>query len=1208
MRSPSLLVRLPCTILLLALSLASDLAAKSSESLEEGFDHPSESAKPRTWWHWVSGNVTKEGITADLEAMKGIGLAGAQIFTVDQSDVKGPVRFMSPEWRDLMHFAMGEAGRLNLELAVEGCDGWSESGGPWVTPAESMQKVVWSQRDVSGGKTISLDLPQPQTIRDHYGDIGLFAFPTPERTMIPPPDKITASDLAFDGKKLAHDAERPVLFKASKDPDWIEFEYDKPVSPQSVLLNTALDPWESKILFTEFQVADEKGKFRKVCNLTNGISANFSPVTSKRFRFWRGGLSDKDANQGIVKNGKDIPILELSLGDTCLPGFEALAGMQSKSPFLNTFGEMSLKPSQLINPKEIINLTGQKEWNAPAGNWTILRIGHTSTGATTHPSTTPGLECNKLSSEAVQNHLGSMFGPLIADSPKAVGSTFKEILLDSWECGCENWTADLPAEFKKRRGYDLVPWLPALTGKILESVEETQRFLWDYRRTLADLLAEVHYGGTQKFAHDHGMRLTSEAAGIGMPTVADQLLCKKYCDVPMGEFWVNRSRDGNIDDPKEAASAAHLYGQNIASAESFTSTPNTAAWKNDPYSLKALGDQEFCLGVNRFVFHRYAHQPWLDRKPGMSMGPWGINFERTNTWWKPGSAWISYLSRCQELLQRGHFAADLCYFYGEGVPVCFSHASLKPAAPKGYDYDVCNADVLLNLMQVQDGKITTPSGMSYRLLVLPPADRMTLPVLKKIAQLVAEGASVYGPKPLHSPSLSCYPAADQEITKLADQVWGNCDGKSVTEHAYGRGRILWGMPLEKALGIPPDFSTSAGDFLFIHRKDADADIYFVSNQEPMEINTSCSFRVSGKVPELWHPDTGKRETVALYETKEGVTTLPIHFDPIGSVFVIFRKSEPSSAHPVSLAMTTESEKASSADPILHITKATYGSAGSSVDVTAKVSSLITNNTLNIRADTAVLGVPDPAPNVVKQLVLEFKLNGVTATKTIPENGKMDLGGEPSFLREASLRTDAQKKTVLTTSRNGNYTVSLSDGSKQSVSVTGLPDPLTLEGSWKLLFPPFTEGKSKPVETIFDQLISWSDSAVDSIKYFSGTATYTKNFTIPKGYRGKGMRLFLDLGSVKNLAEVSLNGKPLGVLWKEPFRVEITDALIKGENALSIKVTNLWPNRLIGDQKLAEKDRLTWASVSQYKADSPLLPSGLLGPVKLIPAKSQIVQP
>jgi hypothetical protein len=275
-----------------------------------------------------------------------------------------------------------------------------------------------------------------------------------------------------------------------------------------------------------------------------------------------------------------------------------------------------------------------------------------------------------------------MFGPVMADSPASVGKTLKCILLDSWECGCENWTAELPAEFRKRRGYDLIPWLPTLTGSIIGSAEQTQRFLWDYRRTLADLLAENHYGEIQKYAREHGMGLTSEATGIDMPTVADQLLCKKYCDIPMGEFWVNRKRDDNIDDPKEAACAAHLYGQNIASAESFTSVAETAAWKNDPYSLKALGDQKFCLGVNRFVFHRYAHQPWLDRKPGMSMGPWGINFERSNTWWDQGSAWMDYLSRCQYLLQQGVFRADLCYFYGEGFPPPSAIIPFRRPCPK----------------------------------------------------------------------------------------------------------------------------------------------------------------------------------------------------------------------------------------------------------------------------------------------------------------------------------------------------------------------------------------------------------------------------------------------------------------------------------------------------------------------------------------------
>jgi len=1077
-------------VLLAMFLLTHEAGLHADTSLDKGFQQPPFAAKPRTWWHWVSGNVSKEGITADLEALKRIGVAGAQIFTVDQSDVKGHVVFMSPEWRGLVKHALSEAARLNLEISMEGCDGWSESGGHWVQPAQSMQKVTWSEAVVQGGTNIPLTLPQPESRLGYYEDIALVAFKAPPGNLVP----------------------------------------------------------------------------------------------------------DATARSGMQVNMH----LPFDTNSASLHG---------------------------IDPKEIIDLTGKTNWTAPQGTWTILRIGHTSTGETTHPSTSPGLECDKLSTAAVNSHIDHLFKPVWEDSPDKPGSTFKFILLDSWECGCENWTPLMAEEFRKRRGYDLQPWLPALTGHIVGSVEETERFLWDYRRTLADLVAENHYGFFQKRAHEKGMGLMSEATGIGLPTVADQLLCKKYCDVPMGEFWVNSSRDGNIDDPKEAASAAHLYGQNIASCESFTSVPETAAWKNDPFSLKALGDQEFCNGVNRFTFHRYAHQPWLDRKPGMCMGPWGINFERTNTWWNEASAWIDYLSRCEFLLQQGRFCADLCYFYGEGAPVCVHHGELTPAVPKGYDYDVCNADILLNLMETKDGRITTPSGMSYRVLVLPPEDRMTLPVLRKIAKLVHDGAVVYGPKPFRSPSLSGYPGVDQEVSRLADEVWGNCDGKSVTEHSYGAGKIVWGASLEKALNVPPDFSTPKGDYLFIHRKvastdrksaqadhkdiqggckvakQADTEIYFVSNQGQQAITTDCSFRGTGKIPELWHPDTGKRETVALYTDKDGLTTLPIHFDPVGSVFVIFQIPQTPAPHPVSLAFTASVKNPKPAPKNFEILKATYGAGDKTVDVTARIASLIENGRLSINAATAALNVADPAPNVVKQLVVEYKLNGETGTKTIPENGKVDLGITQPFIPETSLRTDAQNQTVLSAALNGDYFVTFSDGTTKSVAVAGLPAPLTLEGSWNLVFPPFTEGKGEPVKAAFDKLISWSDSPVDSIKYFSGTATYTKTFTLPEGYRGKKRLLFLDLGSVDNIAEVNLNGKSLGILWKEPFQADATKVIKKGNNKLTIKVTNLWPNRLIGDQRLPEKDRATWASVSLYKATDPLLPSGLLGPVRIIPAQT-----
>jgi hypothetical protein len=1068
-------------------------AQQRADKMADQFTHPPESAKPWTWWHWISGNISKPGITADLEAMKKIGLGGAQIFTVDQSAVKGPVKFMSPEWKALVQYALSEANRLHLVISMEGCDGWSESGGPWVPVSESMQKVVWSERQVAGGAKVPLDLPQPDTVLNYYEDIAVYAFPTLEGSGPVSPSKVTASDPAYNGKML--NVANP------GEPLWIQFEYTTPATFHSVDLEaTAERPSAS----WEVQSSDDGVRFKKLGSVGTGGGAFPKPVTARYFRIWR--------PRGPAKL-KQISIKSLSFGGAVLDNIKARSGM-SPSIAADEFSSMDLSPKEVIDPKSLVNLTGRHEWDAPPGNWTIIRIGHTSTGATTHPSTAAGLECNKLSPVAVQHHIENMFGPVFAGSPSMVGNTFRNILLDSWEAGCENWTPQMAADFQQRRGYDLTPWLPALTGKIIGSAELTQRFLWDYRRTLADLVAQAHYGTIQAYAHQHGMGLASEAAGIGMPTVADQLLCKKYTDIPMGEFWTSSSRDANIDDTKEAASAAHIYGRQIAAAESFTSAPRTAAWTNDPYSLKALGDEEFCLGINRYCFHRYAHQPWLDRLPGMSMGPWGINFERTNTWWEPGSAWISYITRCQELLQQGFFQADLCYFYGEGAPNCVHHNALNPVPPRGYDYDVCNADVLLNDMAVQNGLITLPSGMRYRVLVLPPSDRMTVPALKKVASLIEAGAIVYGPKPLHSPSLAG--GGDDDLTKIADEVWGPCDGTKVTERAFGKGKIFWGEPLQNALGVGPDFSFTQGDLLFIHRQDWPADIYFVSNQQPNALTTQCTFRVGSAIPELWHPDTGVCETAALYQSGMAETTLPLHLDPTGSVFVIFRRRR-----------------------------------------------------------------SEPAP------VAAMKLDG-TNIWTTEENPP------------ATLPTATKGAIEFTAFNAGSYELTTGSGKAMTADVAPMPEPRELTGPWQIQFPPKL---GAPDSATFDHLMSWTESPDDGVKYFSGTATYQKDFPLPQGFTGKNRRVYLDLGSVKNLARVILNGKALGVLWKVPFRTDITDAVKDGNNHLEVKITNLWPNRLIGDQKLPEDKRITWASVSLYKADSPLLPSGLLGPVTVIPAQT-----
>jgi len=961
------------TALLLTLALTASLHA--AEPLAQQFQTPPDSARPHTWWHWISRNVSKEGISADLEAMKRIGLGGAQIFSVDVSHVKGSVVFMSPEWRELVKHTLSEAERLDLKISMQSCDGWSQSGGPWVQPSQSMQKVVWSESEVEGGKTIPLSLPQPETKLGYYQDIALIACKS----------------------------------------------------------------------------------------------------------------NDARVNDAAARAGMAVK-MHLPFANPA----EALAGTDAK---------------------DIIDLTGKTEWEAPEGQWMLLRIGHTSTGMTTKPSTSPGLECDKMSAEAVNSHIDQMFNPVWEDSPDKAGGTFKFLLLDSWEAECANWTPRMAEEFQKRRGYDLRPWLPALTGRIVGNQEETERFLWDYRLTIGELVAENHYGVFQKRAREKGMGLMSEAAGILMPTVAEQLLCKKHTDVPMGEFWIG-SPDRFVNDLREAASAAHIYGQNIAAAEAFTSGP-PSLWRVDPYALKGLGDRAFCTGINLLVFHRYAHQPWLDRKPGISMGEWGINFERTNTWWNQGSAWIDYLTRCQWLLQQGRFHADLCYFYGEGAPLGLLHNELTPAVPKGFDYDVCNADALLNLMEVKDGRVTTPSGMSYRVLVLPPRDRMTLPVLQKIARLVRDGAVVYGPKPLRSPSLAGYPAVDQEIAKLADEVWGNCDGKTVTQHAYGAGKVVWGEPIEQVLAVPPDFSSSNGNLLFIHRQDADADIYFVSNQDTKAVTTEATFRVTGKVPELWHPDTGRCETVALYSEKNGVTTLPLQLDPTGSVFVVFKKNATPAPHWVSLQV----------------------------------------NGANPFAEAADSGV-----------------------------------GVPVFSND---------RIAFTSTRPGSFEATQSDGTVLKGDIPALPAPIKIGGPWQVEFPPISKGET--FRTTFEKLGSWSDSAEDLVKHYSGTATYRTNFQAP-GPKSPSSKFLLDLGSVKNIAEVSLNGKPLGILWKEPFRGDVTGALVEGKNELAIQITNLWANRLIGDQKLPENERHTWTSGEFFKATDPLLPSGLLGPVQILPAE------
>jgi hypothetical protein len=522
-------------------------------------------------------------------------------------------------------------------------------------------------------------------------------------------------------------------------------------------------------------------------------------------------------------------------------------------------------------------------------------------------------------------------------------------------------------------------------------------------------------------------------------------------------------------------------------------------------------------------------QPWTNRWPGMTMGQWGFHFERTVTWWEQGKPWIDYITHCEFLLQQGRPVADVAYFCGESVPVEIRTGN--PATPPGYDYDAINADVLLHRATVKNGRLTLPDGVSYAALVLPPEDpNLTPQLLERIRQLVRDGITVVGPRPQHSPSLAGFPKSDEQVKKLAAGLWGKYDGSNVTENVAGKGRVVWGKSLVDVFAaqkLKPDFEF-AGDskearFAYVHRIAGKADIYFVSNQRTRSDSVECIFRVSGKMPELWHPDTGVIERAPVWHELDGRTTVNLKFDPAGSVFVIFR--EPASGDHV---------------------------------VTAK--------------------------------------------------------------------TDAQWETIV--DKNGGLLVkATSDGTAEFHTTAGktlkavaanVPAPLELTGIWNLSFPP---DWGAPASVSLDKLISWTDHTNDGVRYFSGTATYEKEIEIPSGRLDTSRELWLDLGMVKNFAEVSLNGKNLGVLWKPPFRVNITSAARSGANKLVVKVTNLWPNRLIGDEQLPDDrewngkqlaswpqwfldgkpsptGRLTFTTWHHWTKDDKLLESGLLGPVTL----------
>ncbi|MCX6560527.1 MAG: glycosyl hydrolase [Candidatus Aminicenantes bacterium] len=961
--------------------------------LEAGFRRPPDEARPWVYWFIMDGNSSREGITADLEAMKRAGIGGVILLEVDVGIPRGPVEFMSPAWRALFKHAVEEAERLGLEITLNAGPGWTGSGGPWVEPGQSMQHLVASATEAVGPTHFDAILPQPPP-RPRY----------------------------FGGKV-------PEALDKARESFYVDV----------AVLAVPTTPAGARIADI-----DEKALFLR------------HPYSS----------------------------------------------MAKVKPFLPAPAAYpTAAASAVVDRGRIIDISGRLEangrvaWDVPAGRWTLLRFGRVSTGANTRPAPLPGLglESDKFDPAALDAHYKAYIGALLAEiGPRPAGrrTGWTMLHIDSWEMGAQNWSSAFREEFRRRRGYDLFSFLPVWTGRIVDSPEISERFLWDLRRTAQELVVENHARHLKELGRRDGFGLSIEP--YDMNPCADLSLGAE-ADVPMGEFWARGFGFDTSYSVFEAVSIAHTRGRTIVGAESFTAD-DREAWRLHPGAMKDQADWAFAAGINRFVIHRYAHQPRLDQAPGMTMGPYGVHYERTQTWWEMSSAWNLYLARCQFLLRRGLPVADILYLVPEGAPQVFvpPPSALwgpKPVQNRGvFQFDGCAPENLIERASVRDGRIVFPGGCSYAVLVLPERETMTPSLLRKVRDLVADGATVMGPRPSASLGLEGYPASNAEIKGLAEEVWGNRPAPERVmrpARAFGKGRIFetprpaanptadGSIPQYPEYGLtagvltasrtPPDFSSN-GAFRFLHRQDGETDIYFVSNPSEEAVKVACSFRTAGKTASLWDAVTGRiRPAPALVED-HGQSRMELTLEAHGSIFVVF---QPRGA----------------------------------------------------------------------------------ASRTEPSN-------------VADLRPAAE-----------------------------------IRGPWAVSFG---TGPEAPAEFVLPELIDLAGHADEAVRHFSGTTVYTAEFAGPN----PAGRVVLDLGRVEVMAKVRLNGRDLGVLWHAPFRVDVTDALRPGPNKLDIEVANLWLNRLIGDAALPPDKRPARTTWNPYKADTPLPPSGLIGPVRLLVPESR----
>ncbi len=1296
-----------------------------STDWESGFREPPSGARPQTLWFWMNGNVSREGIDLDLEAMREVGLGGAMMFDGATVLPEGPARYLEPEWLDLLEHAIEKGGRLGLEIGMHNAPGWSSTGGPWITPELAMQQISWVESTVRGPQTLEQALPRPQENNGYYRDAMVIAFPAAPAEQLPYAEAIEKIP-APDGGSLPVDLLSDGRLDTSvslEEGDVIEIEFRSPLEIHSLTANSVMGGSIPRMVL---EASGDGRSYAPVCpvrdpghhGLRTPAGINFVPVKARYFRL-------------VAERGGD-------LSEFVLHRTARIEDWHYKANFAYRLGNQVNLPDvpgkvHSIDPASVIDLTGKVDaagvlrWEVPAGSWTILRLGYTPTGKlnVSASRTGTGLECDKFSREAVRFHFDHVQARIMEEAGDRAGA-FKNIEIDSYEAGMQNWTSRFPEEFEQRTGYSILNYLPALVGRYVGSPGQSERFLFDFRRVQADLMRDYYYGEMQELCREAGLNLYIEGYGWGP---FNELEVSGLPDFPMTEFWTRSPWTPNRP-VKMVASAAHVYGKPVVACESFTGEQVTSRWLEYPYALKALGDTMFGFGMNKMLFHRFAHQPHPSAVPGMAMGPWGMHYDRTNTWFSRSGPWIDYLTRSQYLLQQGHYVADVLYFIGERPPDVAQFA--MPVLPYGYNYDLLNAQVLLNRLEVDKGDLVLPEGGRYKLLVLPPNLRgMTPEVMARLEELVAGGATILGPKPSFSLTLRGWPESEKALMEQAERLWSAGNGLPGTVAGEG------GIPdMLDQLGIEPDFQVTgrAADAAvsWIHRQDGIHHLYFVGNRQRRAEELVCTFRVAGMQPEIWHPETGEIEEAALFETVPGGTRVPLQLDPSESVFVVFRRplgrkapgpyeasldgvpvistrlAAPAGPLPVHGSFSMSLWARPDIDLRVFPKEATEGR----IDETSIFYAIPAGEgDRYFGPDHAMAGLAvgrngafvversgDAAPAV---LAARFPVAGWNHFCVVYDRGRPSLyvngelvreglvsgkvvhpgvGSPPPpmeqvyhfpaldrmveasgldyphskgrvFYFEGNLSPPAVYDRVLSAdeiralagaglpdpeapaalqlsgnSRGGiqglaweSGTYRLSSGATVSV---GIEEPRTVEGAWEVRFQ---EGRGAPEKIELPQLISLHRHPDDGVRYFSGTATYSKRMQVPESFLRSGRRVFLDLGRVEVMAGVRVNGRSAGSVWKAPYRLDITDLVHPGNNDLEVEVTNLWANRMIGDEQLPPENefgfngqdgiseipdwyrngkpkpdggRITFTTWKFYDQDEPLLPSGLLGPVRL----------